>query len=268
MTIQTKATLNSNINFVQLKLFDFADENINFNEKLDENVFNSSKSNNAKKNVGLFKDKHFHMINPVCPDCGKSDYSKQGFYKINPTFDNGEKVELFLQRYYCKKCDKKFSTRLFNIKNKYNRFSKQIKDKIRKSKVSRGGSLRDMVDDIKTFLNLDISHQTIKNWLKIDENKIIQKRNRIQLKFTELSGFYVVDEQFVNIDGKRKYRVTIHDIFYKTPIAEEIMTKRSKRKIKKFISDITKNQPKISITTDGLPIYKKIADELGFIHQK
>lgn len=232
MTIQTKATLNSNIDFIQLKLFDFEDENINFDEKLEENIFNSYKPKNAKKNVGLFKDKHFHMINPICPHCNKSDFTKQGFYTINPTFDNGEKVKIFLQRYYCKKCGKKFSTRLFDIKKEYNHFSTQIKDKVRKSKVSRGGSLRDMVDDLKTFLNLDISHQTIKNWLKIDENKIILMKNRIHLKFTELSGFYVVDEQFVNTGGKKKYRVTIHDIFYKTPIAEEIMIKRSKKKSK------------------------------------
>ncbi|MCC7553003.1 MAG: hypothetical protein KO202_00730 [Methanobacteriaceae archaeon] len=79
MTIQIKPIINSNINFVQLKFFDFADENINFDEKLEENIFNSSKSKNAKKNIGLFKDKHFQMINPICPDCNKSNYSKQGF---------------------------------------------------------------------------------------------------------------------------------------------------------------------------------------------
>jgi transposase-like protein len=81
---------------------------------------------------------------------------------------------------------------LFNIKNKYNRFSKQIKDKIRKSKVSRGGSLRDIVDDMKTFLNLDISHQTIKNWLKIDEKHIIQKRDRIRLNLLNYLVFMLL----------------------------------------------------------------------------
>ena len=267
MTIKTINALKDNIKSIQLKLFDFDDGEINFEEQINKQLFKPPERLTEERNVELLEDKHFQLLKPKCPHCNSTKYIKSGFYDSKPTFDNGEKVELHLQRYECKKCGRRYSTKIFGTNNSKKRHSENIKKKVRKSKTSRGGSLRDMTYDLKNFLGLNISHQTVKNWLKLDETYLTRTKNRIQLKINKLSGYYVVDEQFVNIKGKRHYRLTLHDTHYKMAIAEEIIKKRNKENIMNFIDETTKNQPRISLTTDGLPVYKNIADELGFVHQ-
>jgi len=77
-------------------------------------------------------------------------------------------------------------------------FLKNIKDKIRQTKLYRGGSLRNIVKDIKLFTNMSISPQSIKNFLKIDTKKINKTGNRINQKLIKLSGYLTIDEQFLN----------------------------------------------------------------------
>jgi transposase-like protein len=257
-----------NMGLIQLKLFDFCDEKIDFKEKCEEKIFKNSTIKNTAKNIQMLKDKYFQMINPICPDCGESNYTKQGFYEVNPKFENNEKIKIWLQRYYCKKCNKKFSTNLGSIKEKFKTFFAPIKEKVRQTKLNRRGSLRGIQKDFKIFLGLDISHQTVKNYLKIDEKEIIKTKNRIQRRIDKLSGYYVVDEQFIRRRPKKKYRVTMYDVFVKGPIAEEIMEERTKKNLQDFIETVTKGQDRISITTDGLSSYATIADDLGFIHQR
>ncbi|MDR0912562.1 MAG: hypothetical protein LBM96_08205 [Methanobrevibacter sp.] len=81
--------------------------------------------------------------------------------------------------------------------------------------LNRPESLRSIRDDFKIFLGLDISHQTIKNYLTIDETEIIKTKNRIRRRIDKLSGYYVIGEQFINIENKRKFRVTMYDAFIK-----------------------------------------------------
>jgi len=155
---------------------------------------------------------------------------KQGFYQIKPKIENDEKVKINLQRYKCKICGKKYSTDLFQIKEQNMSFLNNIKDKIRQSKLYRGGSLRNIAQDIKLFTNMTISHQSIKNFLKIDTKKIKRVGNRISQKLTKLSGYLTIDEQFINKPKKGIYRVTLYDKEIKNPIAEEIMESRTKEK--------------------------------------
>ena len=67
----------------------------------------------------------------------------------------------------------------------------------------------------KIFLNIDVSHTTIKNWLKIDENTLIINEK------AKYSGYYLYDEQFLRLNGKRHYRLTIYDSVNEIPISEK-----------------------------------------------
>lgn len=66
----------------------------------------------------------------------------------------------------------KFQTKIASIKNDGERFSKDLKEKIRESFANRGGSLDQIANDLKIFLNIDISHQTIKNTLQFDFSQV------------------------------------------------------------------------------------------------
>ena len=268
MTSISKSVLISNIGSIQLKLFDCDDEKIDFESKAEKYAIPQGKEKNISKNIQILDNGHYEMIKSICPRCKSLERTKQGFREIKPKLDTGEKIKISLQRYKCSSCNKKYSTKIENIKEENKTFLKLTKEKIRESKRNRGGSLRKIAQDVKNFLNMDISHQSIKNFLKIDENIIKKEGNRITRKFDQLSGYLTIDEEYIYIDGKKKYRVSLHDRFIKGPIAEEIMNSRTKKKIKDLIEEVTENNEIISLTSDGLRQYKSVAKDLGIIHQR
>jgi transposase-like protein len=142
------------------------------------------------------------MLKPVCPDCGSLYHTKQGFREINPKLDDGEKIKISLQRYKCKSCGKKYSTGLGNLKKKNKNFFKTVQDKVRESKKNRGGSLRKISKDVSNFLNLTISHQSVKNFLKIDVNKVKKEKNRIIRKFDQLPKI----KDFCNYENPKDFQ--------------------------------------------------------------
>ncbi|MDR2967173.1 MAG: transposase [Methanobacteriaceae archaeon] len=268
MTTISKSALINNIGSIQLKLFDCEDEKIDFESKAEKYAIFQSKKKNINRNIQILDKGHYEMIKPFCPRCGSLKHVKQGFREIKPKVDNGEKIKISLQRYKCKSCNKKYSTKLENLKKENNSFFESIKYKIRKSKWNRGGSLRKIAKDVKNFLNISVSHQSIKNFLKIDENQVKKEGKRIVRKFNQLSGYLTIDEEYVYINGKRKYKVSLHDRFIKSPIAEEIMKSRTKKKIKALIEEVTAEHSVISLTSDGLKQYSLVSEDLGIIHQR
>ena len=81
------------------------------------------------------------------------------------------------------------------------------------------------------------------------------------------SGYYTYDEQFLRINGQRMYRLTLYDQIRNIPVAEQIVPKRTPQIITQFIQESTSNKPLISITTDHMPLYKNIMDNIGVKHQ-
>jgi hypothetical protein len=59
----------------------------------------------------MLEDKHFKIIVPICSHCEKQKNTKAGWTHNKPTLDNGEKVEIDLQLYYCHNCNHKLSTK-------------------------------------------------------------------------------------------------------------------------------------------------------------
>jgi len=261
MSIISKSALISNIGSAQLKLFDNYDVETNFEKRVEKFAIGQSKTENINKNINILENGHYEMIKPICPHCKSLEQTKQGFREINPTIDNGEKIKISLQRYKCKSCGKKYSTSIKNVKEENKSFLKSLKDRIRESKRIRGGSLRKIAKDVMNFLNIGISHQSIKNFLKIDENHVTKEVNRLTRKFKQLSGFLIIVEEHLYINGKKRYRVSLHDLFIKGPIAEEIMNKITSEKIKALIEEVTDGNEIISLTSDGLRQYKSVAKD-------
>ncbi|KZX17491.1 hypothetical protein MBCUT_02210 [Methanobrevibacter cuticularis] len=171
MTTISKSALIDNIGPIQLKLFDCIEEKVDFKTKVVKYAFPHNKKKKINKNIQILDNGNYQMINPTCPNCGSVKQVKQGFREINPKIDNCEKIKISLQRYKCKSCNKKYSTTLENIKEENKNFFNSLKGKIREFKKNRGESLRKIARDTENFLNLEISHQSIKNFLKIDPKK-------------------------------------------------------------------------------------------------
>ena len=67
MTKQTKSVLNSNIDFIQLKLYDFSDEKIDQEKIISERLNKSPKIENTNQKLFLDENNTFKYDNPICP---------------------------------------------------------------------------------------------------------------------------------------------------------------------------------------------------------
>jgi hypothetical protein len=79
-------------------------------------------------------------------------------------------------------------------------------------------------------------------------------------------GNYAYDEQYIKLNGVKYYILALFDIELNTLVDYHISDNIGKKEITDFIKRSTCQQKRISLTTDGKPMYKNIADELGFIH--
>jgi hypothetical protein len=70
MTKQTKSVLNSNIDFIQLKLYDFSDEKIDHEKLISERLNKNPKIENTNQKLFLDENNTFKYNNPICPVCG------------------------------------------------------------------------------------------------------------------------------------------------------------------------------------------------------
>jgi len=77
-------------------------------------------------------------------------------------------------------------------------------------------SLRKTSEYFQKFFGISPTHQPIKNW------QIIRTGNRIENIEANYSGYYYCDEQFIKLNGKRNYRLTLYCHILNITVAEEI----------------------------------------------
>jgi transposase-like protein len=236
-------------------------EKIEFEKILNQRIINPRTPRKVNSKLTLHADNHFEYINPVCPNCNSYKVIKQEYRPRNPIIDDPVPFRIFLRRYKCKNCGKKFITSLNSVIKSGHRYAKIFKEKLNLLIETGYRSLRKTREDFRNFFGVIPSHQTIQNWLQI------KPKNKIKNTKRHYSGYYCYDEQYLRINGDRMYRLTLYDSILNIPVAEEIVPKRTPTAIKNFITQSTKNQPLISITTDHFREYKKIIDELGANHQ-
>jgi transposase-like protein len=106
-----------------------------------------------------------------------------------------------------------------------------------------------------------ISYQTIHNWVHATT------KNHISNIEADYSGYYCYDEQYVKINGVWMYRLTLFDHILNIPVNEKITPDKGYATILQFIQESILNKPLKAITTDHVPEYKNIMDELDVKHQ-
>jgi len=261
MTSTITSALSSSIGFIQLKLSDFGQEEIDFGKIIDERFQNVETSRNVNQKLELLKDNHMDYLNPVCPYCDSHNVIKQEYRDRNLILENQKPVKVYLRRYKCKSCKKKFITSLDSIIESGYRYPTILKDKLKELFQIGYRSLRNASENLLNFFGIKISYQTIHNWQQITT------KNQIQNIGTYYSGYYCYDEQYVKINGVWMYRLTLFDHIFNIPVSEKIAPDKEYNTIKQFILESTNNIPLIAITTDHVPEYKNIMDELNVKHQ-
>ena len=91
MVKQNKFVPNSNIDFIQLKLYDFCDEKIDQEKIISERLNKSPNIENTNQKLFLDENNIFKYDNLVCPVCGAHKIIKKGIIRKNKQNTNGKK---------------------------------------------------------------------------------------------------------------------------------------------------------------------------------
>ncbi|MDP3486278.1 MAG: hypothetical protein Q8S06_12315 [Methanobacteriaceae archaeon] len=261
MRNQIKPTLKFSIDSIQLKLSDFFTGKHDFETILKDRLKPNYTARNINQKLYLHENNHFEYMSLTCPYCRSKNVIKQEYRHRKLLIDDNKPLNVYLRRYLCKTCGRKSTTNIKSIIKPYKRYINLFKEKIERFIETGYRSLRKTQIDLQNFLGNSPSHQTIRNWLKINTKNMIKNTESFY------SGYYTYDEQFLRINGHRMYRLTLYDQIRNIPVAEQIVPKRTPTAITQFIQESTINKPLISITTDHMPLYKNIMDNIGVKHQ-
>lgn len=261
MTKQNKFVPNSNLNFIQLKLFDFSEEKIDHEKIISERLNKSPNIENTNQKLFLDENNIFSYVNPICPVVDLLKLSKRHNNKKQTKYQWKKLQNSKNSNINAKNVEK--NSKIYNnpLIGKNKQFLQEIMDKIPEIMKIECQSLRKISKYFEIFLKIHVSPQTIKNWSNKNHKETINNEE------FEYSGYYLYYEQFLRLNGVRHYRLTLFDTILNVPILERIVCRRILKNTKKFILDSTKNKPFICLTTDLFPMYSNVADEIGVNHQ-
>jgi transposase-like protein len=212
-------------------------------------------------NLSFKKDvPYFKLSVARCPYCGTRHVVKYGFTSRTLVFKEIGKTKVKVQRYICKRCGKTFQTDLTSLVDKNSNFTNELKSESEHLISDYLGSLKNVCKSFKKFFGISVSHQTIENWLFVNENIL-------EFDLGRCSGYYVFDVEWLKINGKWKYRHTLLDAISNCIVADAIYYTEDETTVQKFLKESTANKNKKAITTDLDSKYPQIITKLGFKHQ-
>lgn len=253
----TISALKQGISFIQLKISDWAEGIVDSAEKvIARRLSRAEKVRLTSPSAVLMLDgRRFELVNPVCPECGSAKVAKQGFRKRNPKLAGFGELEIYMRRYKCKRCGRKFITRLEGVVRPNDQYASLVKEYVNASISNGYSSLSEL--QLQVFANYGLlpSRQAIWNWIR-DET--------VELEY---SGYYCYDEEYLRIDGERCYRLTLFDHLSNMVVEEGIAETLEAEEIDGFLRRALMGKPLAAITTDGRRDYKGMIEGLGAVHQ-
>jgi transposase-like protein len=244
---------------IQLKLSDCFSGKSTFGDALTEQLSVSRKRNlNECNELILHAGNRFEIHNPRCPDCDSSDVIKQEFYPRNLKLAEFGQQTVYVRRYSCKKCNKKFTTSLNAIVEKGHQYPRLYQKQVQESYKTGYSSFRHLKRIFHSLYGNSPSHQSICNW--VAETTSISDNSKY-------SGYYCYDEQYLRINGKRFYRLSFYDSILDKPVHEEIFDDIKYHTVYSFIKKAIAGKPLHAITTDHRLKYKTILTRLKVNHQ-
>ncbi len=94
-----KSVLNSNTDFIQLKLFDCADKNIDQEKIISERLNKVPNFENTNQKLFLDENNTFKYDNPICHNCSAYKIIKKGTITKNKQNINGKTTKFKEQQY-------------------------------------------------------------------------------------------------------------------------------------------------------------------------
>ena len=93
-----------------------------------ERFTEKTRPHNINERLILLPGNHFDLVNPVFPFCGSNHVIKQEYYERNPILGEFGPQKIYLKRYLCKKCRKRFITPFDSVIKPKHRYASVFKD--------------------------------------------------------------------------------------------------------------------------------------------
>jgi len=190
------------------------------------------------------REKNKVMIQPItidsCLFCKSKDIKKYGL-RHNKNYD--------IQRYVCQACHKTFSVNIGFEKLKHDPRGVTAAMQLYFS----GESLRNVSISLR-LLGMDVTHQTVYNWIKKYTGLMQQYLEKIT---PQVGDAWRADELFVKIRGEMKYVFALMDDETRYLIAQEVADSKERHDARGLFAkgkEVTGRKPKVLIT-DGLQSY-------------
>jgi len=180
----------------------------------------------------------------ICKKCGSAQIVKQGIRQNR----NGNS-----QRYLCKECGYKFVVKesgFHKMKNKPKIVTLAL------DLYFKGISYRKIVDHLKQFYGIKVSHVAIIKWIR-KYTKLMKKY--VDSLMPQTSGIWHTDEMAINIKGQYNWLWNVMDHETRFLLASQISQRREvkdARNVFQKAKKVANGKPQIMIT-DGLHAYVK-----------
>jgi len=193
---------------------------------------------------------------PACPECS-TPAVKGGTYERHPHGRRSVRV----QRYYCDRCGS-FTPTHPSVEDNH-RYPGEVSQLADAVDVFADASLEGIQDILTVHYNVRPTDQHIHNWVTEPTAEIVENDLPVY------SGVYTYDEQYLTVNGKRAYRLTIYDELLRAPVAETVVSNCRKETVRWFLTSVLDQKPTAVITTDGRSDYPEIVeDDLDAVHHR
>ena len=246
----TISALKQSLSLIQLKLSDFTS---GLHESVDKIIADRlSRKNRASLTstsaVLMLDGRRFELVNPLCPVCGSRRVTKQEFRARKPRLADLGELKIYMRRNRCKRCGKRFTTQLESV----------IKANDQYASLSKGYSrLRELQLQVYANYGLLLSRQATWNWIENEKRKV----------GLQPSDYYCYDEEYLRMNGERRYRLTLFDHIADLAVEEDMVDNLEAGTIEGFLRQALRDKPLMGITTDGTRDYRAIVEGLGAVHQ-
>ena len=198
---------------------------------------------------------------PYCKHCHSTSHVRKGYNWRNICLEKGILIRVKVKRFMCKCCRRHYQTEFPNLYEKFCNFSVDFKKTLRKHVKNGYLSLRHLKKIIKSSLGINISHESIRQFL-ITTDSLYYRDDTFKP-----SGYYGFDSQWVKIEKEWRFRLALFDLVNNRPLAECIVDKENNEVIKDFIVKTLAPKDRKAIVTDNGSGYEIIMSELKFKHQ-
>jgi len=122
---------------------------------------------NVNNSLNLPTDNHFEYVKAICTYCESKNVNKQRYLERTLIIEESWPQNIYLRRYLCKICNKKFVTILDSVIKRKCRYVNVFMEKLEAFTGTGYLSMRKTSKDFQTFFGISPPHQFIKNWQTI-----------------------------------------------------------------------------------------------------